>query len=83
MAGLVHRSGQHRTAPQHPGRPSRPDTDLDSYAFGGISAGSLCGRHDLDALTARYLAEMHARDFTDAIERFETLVRHMGIALSA
>lgn len=53
-------------------------TDLDTYAFAGLAAASLCGRQDLDALAARYLAEMKARNFTHTIERFEQLARHLG-----
>lgn len=58
-------------------------TRVDTYAFSGIAAASLCGRQDLDALTARYLAEMQAANHTHTIERFEAFVRHMGIALPA
>ncbi|KQY50490.1 hypothetical protein ASD14_12330 [Lysobacter sp. Root494] len=62
---------------RHPGQ----YTDLDSYAFAGLAAASLCGRQDLDALAARYLAEMKARNFTDTIERFQAFVQQMGLAL--
>jgi hypothetical protein len=63
----------------HPGQ----NTGLDKYAFAGIAAASLCGRQDLDALAARYLAEMRARNFSQTIERFQAFAQHMGLALPA
>jgi len=35
----------------------------------------------LDALVARYLAEMKARRFEETLKRFEAFVRHMGLAV--